>query len=427
MNAAAVNAKSRLIARATPWLVLPGIFFWSGIAPQLNAAFEPATIQIPVTKVWTGQRAIFFVELRARGSFDGTPNFALPQLPRTLIMAAGRPVVSSEEHGGETWFVQRYEFALFSQQSGTLQLPAFTVHFSAHEGYTGPVHNFDATVPACQIEIERPPGSASLGFVVTTESLELTETWDPLPGPVTAGAVFKRTIVQQADQLTGMALAPASQRAPEGVRVYAGQPEVTDNTERGAFRGTRRETLTYLMEQPGTVVLPEIKYFWWNPKALRLESKTLPAAMIEVAALPVTETTPMGDAVWPWWLAASLALVLLTIWQKSRLTTLATRIRKKLNPPHRAAARALLRACRDNDAPATNAAWFHWLRVRPPGFESNPALQAELLRVQRHLFGPDPQRAWNGAALAQIFRKSLQSVSTAPRHGTPLILPGLNP
>ena len=122
----------------------------------------------------TGQRMPFYVELRARGSFAGTASFAMPEILRTFILKVGNPVVSSQEIDGESWFVQTHEFALFSQQSGSVEIPEFEVRFGSRDSFTGPVKEQQAQVPAAYVEILSPPGSESVGFLVTTESLDLT-------------------------------------------------------------------------------------------------------------------------------------------------------------------------------------------------------------------------------------------------------------
>ncbi len=105
----------------------------------VRAEVAPAAIRVPEAKAWTGQRVPFFVDLHARGSFAGAASFSLPEIPSTVILKVGNPVVSSQEIDGESWFVQAHEFALFSQQSGTLEIPGFEVRFGSRDGFTGPV------------------------------------------------------------------------------------------------------------------------------------------------------------------------------------------------------------------------------------------------------------------------------------------------
>ena len=223
----------------------------------VSAEVAPVTAFAPDAKAWVGQRLPFYIELRAPGSFAGTASFDLPQLPRTLLLKIGEPVVSSQQLEGETWFVQTHEFALFSQEPGTLKVPAISVRFSRRKGFTGPASDVKAKTPSITVDIQRPPGSGKHGFLVTTGSFDVTERWDPKPGPANVGVIFKRTIVQRAQQLPGMALAPAPTNSPDGIRAYPGVAVTNDKLARGEFLGERRETITYLVREH------------WNPNTPR--------------------------------------------------------------------------------------------------------------------------------------------------------------
>jgi hypothetical protein len=391
---------------------------------SLRAEVAPAAIRVPEAQAWTGQRLPFYVELRARGSFAGAASFSLPEIPRTVILKVGNPVVSSQEIDGENWFVQTHEFALFSQQSGTVEIPGFEVRFGSRDGFRGPAKEQQAQVPEAQIEIRTPPGSESVGFLVTTESLDITENWEPQPGPVEVGAIFKRTIVQRAAQITGMALATAPTDAPDDVRVYPGQPEVTDKTERGDFLGERRETITYLLQKPGTFELPELSYVWWNPKTEQLQSKTLPAVTFEVAAATGETINTRHD--WPWLLASAIILGL-GVWQRRRVAILLAQYWKKLNPPERVAARKLLRACRHHDAVAAQTAWSQWHSMQDASFRPGPELRAAVTGMQRCLFGPATAGSWRGDELARAFDAECALSKTSGIGRPSPVLPLLNP
>jgi hypothetical protein len=391
---------------------------------RVLAEVAPVTVRVPEPEAWIGQRLSLHVELRAPGSFTGSASFDLPQIPGTLLMKIGNPVVSSETTEGKSWFVQTHEFALFSQKSGPLEVPSFPVRFEHQEGFTGPSILVETRTPATTVEIQRPPGSEAIGFLITTESLELTETWDPAPGPSQVGAVFKRTITQRAPDITGMALAPAPGAAPDGFRVYPGEAATKDKLERGDFLGERRETITYLVQQPGTLTLPAITYAWWNPTTRTLESKTLPAVTFDVAAPPAAATSTTDSRnLWPWLAAA--AWIAIGVWQRKRLADRFHRLWKALHPPDRTAARNLLSACRRNDAPAASAAWTAWRDTRPAGYQPPPDLQSAVLAMQRHRFGPAPASAWQGDDLARAFQQQSPASSLAQREVSPL--PPLNP
>ena len=394
----------------------------------LEAAVELVSTKVPETKAYTGQRLPFFVELRSKGSFGGATSFTPPEVPGTVIVKVGNPVVSSEQIEGESWFVQSHEFALFSQEDGSVEIPDFPVHFGTREGFTGPVTEVDAKVPTIWVKIERPPGIDPDRFLVTTESLSVDEKWDPQPGGnVETGAVFKRTITQSANNMTGMALAPAPAKAPEGIRVYTGDAQVTDKTERGEFSGQRIETITYLVQQPGSYTLPAIRYDWWNPATQQLQSKTLPGVAFTATAPPAPgapQASKKGSFVRLVWLLFPLALIILGWFYRKQIAQWLHLLHDQIDPPERRAARAFRQACHRNDAAAAAHAWVKWERLQSD-FTPSDELETRLIELQRHLYGAESSpQSWKGDALASAFRR--RSVDL-PAHYSLASLPPLNP
>ena len=393
-----------------------------------SAEVAPVAVSVPNSKAWVGQRIPFYVELRARGTFSGTASFDLPQIPGTLVIKIGEPVVGTAELEGESWFVQQHEFALFSQRAGPLKIPPFSVRFSRREGYTGPAFDLREQTTAIAFEIQRPPGSEATGFLITTESLDITETWNPAPGPAQVGALFKRTIRQRSSQIPGMALAPAASTAPDGIRIYLGNAATNDKLARGEFLGERSETITYLLQKPGALELPALTYVWWNPKTEKLESKTLPAVSFDVAAAPATASDKLvttSSHMWLWLLP--VILISLLIWQKNFLLQIIKQLWQTANPPSKQAARKLLRACRQDNDSAANAAWLDWRKIQDSGFQADPELSITIIELQRHIFGPASTESWHGEELARSFNKHLSNQQSRPCQQSKPTLPQLNP
>jgi hypothetical protein len=290
------------------------------------------------------------------------------------------------------------------------------------------VNETQATVPAVSVEIERPPGTDPGRFLVTTESFSVEERWDPLPGEdVETGAVFKRTITQRAEDMTGMALAPVPITAPDGIRVYSGNAVVTDETERGEFSGQRVETVTYLVEQPGSLTLPAIRYDWWNPTTARLESKTLPAVTF-IATMPpdsIAKQSPASRSQSTLiWVLIALVAIALGWFYRRRIASSFSRLRDRIDPPERRSARILLHACKRNDAPTAARALYDWQRLQSD-FSPTGELRVEILELHRHLYGNNASPGfWNGAALASALRH--RSANT-PVNSASTVLPPLNP
>ncbi|MCP5532580.1 MAG: BatD family protein [Akkermansiaceae bacterium] len=391
------------------------------VLPMALSAAPAVKLDVPKTAAWTGQSLPFFIELQAPGSFTGTPSFDLPQIPGTVILKLGSPVLGSKTDGDTEVFTQRHEFALFSQARGSVELPPITVRFSHRKGYTGPSFDETSQTDSAELSIQRPPGSEDLGFLVTTGSLVIDETWDPQPGSVKTGAVFKRTIVQRAEGMSGMALAPAPDTGPVGIRVYTADPEINDRIDRGSFSGERRETLTYLVQQAGQHTLPAIRYVWWNPETKTLETKTLPEVSFNATAPPVPPEKP-SPVRFLWWLLP-VAMLGAGVGFRKPIAVLARRARDGIDPPACRADRAFLRACSRNDASAAARAWA-MRRATTPEPRTDAAFDHELGMLHRQRYGSEPSMDWSGRALAEAYRSSRRVTETAR---APDALPPLNP
>ena len=400
-----------------------------------NAYGEVAAVAVRVSQdqAWVGQRLPFFVELRSSGSFAGAASFDLPQLPGVILMKIGNPVVGSQNIDGDSWFVQTHEFALFSQRSGAVVVPPFPVRFSRRDGFTGPVSDVSTDCPSLTAQIQRPPSTVGIGFLMTTESLDVSESWDPPPAPVKVGAIFKRTIVLSASQLSGMALAPAPVTGPDGIRIYSSPPQTSDRLERGEFQGERRETITYLFTQAGTLSLPAINYVWWNPKSKSVESKTLPAVTFEIASVPTSPSTSSDAEVdvnshFPLWVVA-IAVLLLggSITQRKRLTNWRIRLWDALNPSDLVAVRSLLKASRRHEAVAAEAAWNVWRNTQEAELRLGLELASAVLELQQHRYGPKHPASWTGDELHRAFIEHLAARKQESQTRRKSDLPLLNP
>ena len=135
------------------------IIILATVLPMTLSAAPAVKLDVPKTEAWTGQRLPFFIELRAAGSFSGTPSFDLPQIPGTVILKLGSPVLGSRTEGDAEVFTQRHEFALFSQSNGSVELSPITVRFSHRKGYTGPSFDESLQTESAVLTIQRPPGS----------------------------------------------------------------------------------------------------------------------------------------------------------------------------------------------------------------------------------------------------------------------------
>jgi hypothetical protein len=262
-------------------------FFWLfAVAGLAQDSAKVRTIFEVKGDVWVGQRVTLVVELLSPGFFAGSPTFYLPRVPDVLILQPSeRPVLGSEKIDGTSYTRQRHEVAIFAQQAGPVTIPSFQVHFSTREGAASPVEHLLRT-DAVSMQVKLPPGAEGLATLISARELKATEVWRPKTGVAKTGDAFTRTITFSAAEVPAMVFPAFPASEIPGLGVYPKVPKLSDQSERGALRGERQDTLTYVCQRPGRFVVPAARFTWWDLDDHQLRTIDFPARTFEVAANP---------------------------------------------------------------------------------------------------------------------------------------------
>ena len=311
------------------------------------------------------------------------------------------------------------------------------------------------------LQIKPRPAQAQ-GTWLPAEQIVLHDSWqDGLPA-FKVGEPATRTITVQAKGLAASQIAPLSLAAPATARLYREAPDNQSQTDGKTIFGSSKQVVTYIPNAQGGLDIAPVTLAWWNTLTNTQEHATLAGFTAQVApgVMPApsnTNTASAGNAVSAKpavtstrsdsrssidilrdngrWSAAALALVLATVasglwWNRMRRRRSTTSV-----PPHgaearpsvskRAVLRALQQACDGNRADAAAKALLELGRVEWP---DNPprglgalaarlgAGDAEVLALERHLYGGSTATRWDGPALWRVTGHGLQvRKSTRPR------------
>jgi hypothetical protein len=373
----------------------------------------------PVGPVWVGERVTLRVDLKTEGlSFRGQ-RIRLPEIPGALLLEDSvTTVMLSEQIEGETWQVLRYEYPIFLQRSGRVEIPPLEVEFSAMAGFGSEPESFRSKTPRLSLSARVPEGVANLRGLVTTSRFSVRVDLEPDPVGLRVGDALTRKIVRQAVDVTGMAFVPLPVADLPGIAVYDRSPEIAETRNRGEMTGSRTDSTTYVLQQPGSFVIPGFELQWWNPETRVLRSESVPDLEIEVEANPVLSGGPEKvDAALstirrrPGLVAAiGLGAIALVVWLRRRASDLKLRLehlRAARREGEPARYRALMRACRSNEPALAYNALMNWLNghAEPEavGLEEG-GFALEVARVQGALIRGD--RSWVGRPLAVAVRQA---------------------
>lgn len=237
-------------------------------------------------EAWVGQRVILQIDVLGCDGWTQITRFDDIEIPGAYLMRTDSQGTRLQETiDGTSCSGQRYEFSIYPQAAGTIEVPAIAVEVTTKGWGADAGDNIrQAQTPALTILANIPAGAENVRGLISTTQLTAEQNWQSLDETPRVGDAVKRTIRLQAVDVSGMAFTPLAHEDIPGVGIYPAQPAVEDSSNRGSLNGSRTEVVTYVFEQAGEVRIPDIEFNWWNLADNKLEHVTLPGHLVRVAA-----------------------------------------------------------------------------------------------------------------------------------------------
>ena len=224
-----------------------------------------------------------------------------------------------------------------------------------------------------------PPGVAGSYWLPATR-LELREEWQSDLDGLIAGEPITRSLTLVADGLTAAQLPELAMLQIDGIKQYPDQPGLQNGRSSKGIKGKREQKVALIPGAEGTYRVPEISLPWWNLETGKLETATIPARELSVAAAttavgqpsvmeqPVTEALGQvspGNNFWLWlslllacgWIASGFYW-----WFKSRRAVIQAAPAVE-HPGLREARKKLRQACDADDGVSARHALLDWGRA----------------------------------------------------------------
>ena len=402
--------------------------------------------------IWVGQQINLNLEVMTTGYRFSDIQFNLPEVSGAFLLQTDSTTIKlSEVIHDETWQIIRYPLALYPQKPGIINVPPIKVRFNTTESYGASSRNYDLQSQTLTFNVLMPPGVIEEGLVVTTSSFDLEYQWT-LPTKQDGDAVqtadvgdaITLNVSRRARDTSGMLLNPIPVFRADGLRAYPATPDVEDHVDRGALSGERKDSITWMIEQPGLYTWPGLRFEWWDPSSRQLKEKLVPGLSLSVAASSNTaaagaNAAPRGKT-WTAWSLAALLLGLagLAVWRGwPALSQWNSKRLADQRGSEKARFDAVKMACREGNPSAAYQAISQWLASSSfsPDYSNLQAfaaatgeaeLEKQLLEMQTALVTPDT-RPWDGKPLLSSVSRARKQVLEYPPHKGKGQLPELNP
>jgi len=255
---------------------------------------EPKPVMIrsslnPDTGAYVGQKVLLYIDVMTNTWFARAPQYPELRIPHAICLELSQFGTNySERIQGETYAVQRKEYAIYPQKAERYSIPALTVNIAYARPGESSVE-VTLTAPSLEFDARIPEPAQGVDYFVSTPRLEVREQYDRSFEDLKVGDAVTRSITMTADDSVGMMLPPIEFGKIDGMAVYPKASKTENTGDRGQYTGTRLESVTYVMEAEGEYVLPEIKIFWFDLGSQELRVEILKRVEFTVAENPDLE------------------------------------------------------------------------------------------------------------------------------------------
>jgi len=379
-------------------------------------------------------------------------SFQQPVVDDALLVPLGDSRRYQTRDNGRIYLVEEQQYAIFPQKSGAITITAPT--FSALV-YNGEPEQMNVTADNTVLKVKPMPADFKGRDWFPAKQVTLSEEYDRSSASLTEGSTLVRTVTLKATGLPAQLLPALSIASSGDFNIYPDKPVESNELQHHDLVGTKTVKVTYLLNQPGKVLIPAQQIAWFNTVTGREETASLPELSINVlasnsAAAPVDKSTtlplkqvepsasspnptpaPVEHSSIAWFLAYGFALAwlitLFFVWQGPRLLS------KRLG--NRQVLKAVREACLANNPELAKVAMLRWASWQWPDAtvlnlaEINQIINDSVLKKQldeliKALYQPN-QQAWRGDDLWRCVAAYKETPSAKNKKKKPL--PPLNP
>lgn len=200
--------------------------------------------------------------------------------------------------------IAEFSYAVYPQTSGTLEIPVLIWDVKipkagSRQSFMGLSGRYEVSrlrTDAATVEVKPRPASYPADAPwLPAQTIEISENWSKAPEDFNVGEPITRTITLKAEGLMAAQLPKIwGDRAVDGVKSYADQPELNDEKSENGLVGVRRESAAVVASQAGEATLPAIRIPWWNTTTDALEYAEIPARTIRTVASSSAEDSGTG-------------------------------------------------------------------------------------------------------------------------------------
>ena len=259
----------------------------AGIIEVHAAALKPQVrTQLSANQAHAGERVMLDIAVLVPGWFTAPLDLpASVELDGATVRLADSAASNiSERIDGQIWAGIQRRYEIVPGRAGMFVIPPVSVEFRWSNGTLSEQGRLQSTPQ--NLSVRLPPELEALGYFIASPQYQIEQQFDRPLSKLRVGDAITRTINQRAVGLRAMQL-PALLPAPlQGIATYPEVAQLADHLgQRGAAdTATRRDRMTYVLQQEGQFELPALAVRWYDTSSKAIRTTQLSAIRFTVTA-----------------------------------------------------------------------------------------------------------------------------------------------
>lgn len=193
-------------------------------------------------------------------------------------------VNTTERRQGKTYAIQQWEVVLYPLATGEILIPSIAVHLQV-KGESSDVAGYLVTRPL-KFRVNKPSALMNPDNPwMVSPSVKLNQQWSTVSSSgesFSVGDALVRTVSLEVQDNSIMLLPDLVNPSPSEYQQYVQTIEKKDKANRVEYIALLKQQVTYVFDQPGQFVLPNIKVYQWNPATQTMEQHRLEGETVTI-------------------------------------------------------------------------------------------------------------------------------------------------
>lgn len=244
--------------------IVPHLLWAKSIPAEKQSQAAVITSTINEYHPVVGQKVTINYLLAVKGYFNGATRFQLPSLSKARLAQTSQFAINgSTIIDGDKYATQLWQIDVYPEHSGLLELPALSFNVK-YNGAEGDNHVAQLRSENLAVFAYVPEPLKKIKKYIVSSDVQLIQRWSEPQTSYQVGDIIQREITIKAADIKSIQIPAIKFPIIDGIQINAQEPKLDDQSNRGEQTASIKQTITYVIKQPGDYQLGGEPLNWWH-------------------------------------------------------------------------------------------------------------------------------------------------------------------